>query len=164
MAAFEKTTKKIMSWAYAQQRVAAWKAAGEAVVFTNGCFDILHFGHLHYLAAAADLGQRLVIGLNSTESVRQLKGAHRPIQDAATRAHILAAFHFVDAVVVFSEETPFLLINTLQPDVLVKGGDYAIADIVGADMVLASGGKVEVLPFVEGYSTTNIEQKIKNNT
>jgi D-glycero-beta-D-manno-heptose 1-phosphate adenylyltransferase len=132
-------------------------------VFTNGCFDLLHFGHLHYLAAARDLGERLVIGLNSAASVSRLKGKHRPINDELTRQHTLAALAFVDAVVVFEEDTPLNLIQIVQPDILVKGGDWSADQIVGAEVVLSKGGQVLSLPFIAGYSTTNIEQKILNS-
>ena len=133
------------------------------LVFTNGCFDLLHYGHLHYLAQARDLGHRLVLGLNSAGSVCRLKGPHRPINDELTRTWQMAALTFIDAVVVFEEDTPWELLQVLQPDILVKGGDYAPETIVGADIVLARGGKVLTLPFIEGYSTTAIEQKIKNS-
>ncbi len=152
--------QKIQSREQAAATVAEWQAAGERVVFTNGCFDILHYGHLHYLADARDLGQRLVVGLNSAASVRRLKGPTRPINDEATRTHLLAALAVVDVVVVFEEDTPYELIRAVQPDVLVKGGDWKPEQIVGADLVLARGGEVLSLPFIEGYSTTSIEQKI----
>ncbi len=141
--------------------VEQWKAEGSTVVFTNGCFDLLHYGHLHYLAAARDLGHRLVVGLNSAASVRRLKGAHRPLNDEMTRQHLLAALVFVDAVVVFEEDTPLVLIERVKPHILVKGGDYALHQIVGADIVLTQGGRVLSLPFIEGYSTSQLEQKIK---
>ena len=160
---FEATTKKIMSWTFAQSTVRAWQAEGKKVVFTNGCFDLLHFGHIHYLCAARDLGDKLVLGLNNEESVRRLKGEHRPIQDEVTRAHALAAMHFVDAVVFFAEDTPWELISVLRPNVLVKGGDYEKTKIVGAEMVESYGGNVEVIPFVEGYSTSRLEEKIINS-
>ena len=152
--------QKIQSRERAAVTVAEWQAAGERVVFTNGCFDILHYGHLHYLADAPGLEQRLVVGLNSAASVRRLKGPTRPINDEATRTHLLAALAVVDAVVVFEEDTPYELIRAVQPDVLVKGGDWKPEQIVGADLVLARGGEVLSLPFIEGYSTTSIEQKI----
>lgn len=139
-----------------------WRLKGEKVVFTNGCFDLLHYGHLHYLAQARDLGDRLVIGLNSAGSVRRLKGPNRPINDELTRTHTLAALAMVDAVVVFEEDTPINLIRHVHPDILVKGGDWKPEQIVGSDVVLANGGKVFSLPYIEGYSTTNIEQKILN--
>ncbi len=144
-----------------QQQVQAWRKAGERVVFTNGCFDILHYGHVDYLARAAGLGDRLVVGLNSDASVSRLKGAHRPIQDEQSRLHVMAALGFVDAVTLFEEDTPLELIRLLMPDVLVKGGDWRPEQIVGADLVLAAGGEVHSLPFIEGYSTTAIENKIK---
>ena len=130
-------------------------------VFTNGCFDLLHYGHVDYLARARDLGDKLIVGLNSDESVRRLKGAHRPIQDEKSRQYLLASLFFVDLIVLFSEDTPYQLIEALQPKLLVKGGDYLPEQIVGADLVKKSGGKVIVLPFVEGYSTTKIEEKIR---
>ncbi|MCC6412474.1 MAG: D-glycero-beta-D-manno-heptose 1-phosphate adenylyltransferase [Saprospiraceae bacterium] len=160
MKIFENIAQKIHTRASAAEVVKQWHEAGETVVFTNGCFDLLHFGHLHYLADARDLGQRLVIGLNSSASVSRLKGPHRPINDETSRAHMLAALEMVDAVVVFDENTPLELIRAVEPDVLVKGGDWAVEQIVGSDLVLARGGRVFSLPFVPGYSTTNIEQKI----
>lgn len=160
MAAFDQIEQKIQLRAQAAKTVAQWRAAGETVVFTNGCFDLLHYGHLHYLSDARDLGQRLVVGMNSGDSVRRLKGPARPINDEATRTHLLAALEIVDLVIVFEEDTPLALIQAVQPDVLVKGGDWRPEQIVGSDLVLAQGGKVFSLPFVEGYSTTNIEQKI----
>ena len=158
---FETISKKIQSREQIGQTVGRWKAEGLRVVFTNGCFDILHYGHIHYLAQARDLGDRLVIGMNSGDSVRRLKGPGRPINDEATRLHLLAALSMVDAVVVFDEDTPYELIGLIVPDVLVKGGDWAPESIVGSDIVLGHGGTVKSLPFVEGYSTTRIEQKIK---
>jgi rfaE bifunctional protein nucleotidyltransferase chain/domain len=158
----EKIQAKILSWEQAQKKTAAWKANKERIVFTNGCFDLLHFGHLHYLAEARELGDRLVIGLNSEDSVRRLKGPNRPINDEKTREFQLASLEFVDAVVVFEQDTPIDLIKLLQPDILVKGGDWKASQIVGSDVVLSNGGTVKNLPFIEGYSTTLIEQKIKN--
>ena len=154
---------KIHGWESAQAIVQLWQQQGETVVFTNGCFDLLHYGHLHYLAQARDLGHRLVLGLNSAGSVCRLKGPHRPINDELTRIWQMASLAFIDAVVVFEEDTPWELLRVLQPDILVKGGDYAPEAIVGADIVMARGGKVLTLPFIEGYSTTAIEQKIKNS-
>ncbi len=160
MSSFFKIESKIQPPAQLTTTLAQWRAAGEKVVFTNGCFDLLHYGHLHYLSQARDLGDRLVIGLNSAASVRRLKGPNRPINDELTRTHLLAALEVVDAVVVFEEDTPLLLIELVQPDFLVKGGDWQPAQIVGSAGVLANGGQVRSLPFVTGYSTTNIEQKI----
>ena len=160
---FKKIQAKIQSWETIQHTVEQWKKAGDKVVFTNGCFDILHFGHIHYLAEASELGQRLVIGLNSAASVKRLKGEHRPINDEATRQHLLAALAFVDAVVVFEEDTPLELIKIILPDVIVKGGDWKPEQIVGSDIVLANGGAVKSLTFKEGYSTTSIEEKIRRS-
>lgn len=154
-------SKKIFDWAALQQRINTWRAAGEHIVLTNGCFDILHYGHVDYLARAAQLGDRLVVALNSDASVSRLKGAHRPIQSQQSRLHVMAALGFVDAVTLFEEDSPLELIRLLMPDVLVKGGDWPPEQIVGAAEVLAAGGKVVSLPFVEGFSTTAIEQKIK---
>lgn len=149
-----------MPAARAAAQIESWKQQGETVVFTNGCFDILHYGHIHYLAEAAQLGQHLVVALNAAASVRKLKGPHRPINDDLTRLHMMAALGFVSLVTTFEEDTPLELISQLQPDVLVKGGDWAPDQIVGSEVVLASGGAVYSLPYVKGYSTTNIEQKI----
>jgi len=143
--------------------ISAWKSEGEVIVFTNGCFDLIHRGHIDYLSKARALGSRLVIGLNSDASVRRIKGSGRPLQDETSRALILAAMFFVDAVVFFDEDTPYALIKTVQPDVLVKGSDYLAEEIVGYDIVTASGGRVETLDYLEGYSTTAIEQRIRNN-
>ena len=139
-----------------------WQAGGKTVVFTNGCFDLLHYGHIYYLADAKKLGDKLIVGLNSAASVRRLKGEHRPINDELTRLYLLAALEMVDAVVVFESDTPLDLICLISPDVLVKGGDWRIEQIVGSEFVLKNGGKVMSLPFVEGYSTTNIEAKIRS--
>lgn len=130
------------------------------VVFTNGCFDLVHQGHIDYLSKARDLGDVLVVGLNTDASVRRLKGPRRPINDEYSRALLLASMLFVDYVVLFGEDTPYELIKTLQPDILVKGSDYRPEDIVGYDIVMAKGGRVETLDFLPGFSTTAIEQKI----
>lgn len=158
---FEKIQAKIKTRVTAKEAVRQWQGAGGKVVFTNGCFDLLHLGHIHYLAQAKDLGTHLIIGVNSDQSVSQLKGPQRPIKDEQTRLHLLAALACVDAVVLFTEETPLELIGNLLPDVLVKGGDWALDSIVGADIVLANGGAVHSLPFVEGFSTTNYVDKIR---
>ena len=139
--------------------VAAWRAAGRRVVFTNGCFDLLHLGHVDYLEQARHLGGALVVGLNTDASVGSLKPG-RPIQDETARARILAALAFVDAVVLFGEPTPLALIELVQPDVLVKGDDYAVRDIVGHELVLARGGEVRTVPLVAGYSTSRIVARI----
>lgn len=143
-----------------QIQVQKWRVAQKKITFTNGCFDLLHYGHIHYLAQAADLADYLIAGLNSDASVKQLKGAHRPIKDEKNRAYILAALMFVDAVIIFEEDTPYRLIEAIQPDILVKGGDWQPEQIVGADIVQTRGGQVLSLPFIEGYSTTFLENKI----
>ncbi len=138
-----------------------WHYMGLKVVFTNGCFDILHLGHIDYLARAASLGGKLVVGLNTDSSVSRIKGSSRPVQDEKSRAHLMASLQFVDAVVLFDEDTPFELISYLKPDILVKGSDYKVDQIVGADVVINNGGKVETMDFVPGYSTSSIIEKIK---
>lgn len=138
-----------------------WRLLDKRVVFTNGCFDLLHLGHIDYLSKAADLGDKLVIGLNSDASTSSLKGPGRPITDEKSRSTLLAALSFVDAVILFDEPTPFELIKWVQPDVLVKGADYTIDQIVGADLVLKSGGEVKSIEFLPGYSTSLIEKKIR---
>ena len=158
----ERFQSKILNWVAAESQVFEWQSNGDKVVFTNGCFDLLHYGHIHYLAEARALGNRLIIGLNSAASVSRLKGTHRPINDEKTRLFQLAAMEFVDGIVVFEEDTPYNLIQFLQPDILVKGGDWKPEQIVGADIVLKKGGMVKSLAFIKGYSTTKIEQKIKN--
>lgn len=138
------------------------RLTGKKVVFTNGCFDILHNGHVEYLTQARDLGGILVVGLNTDASVRmQGKGNDRPINNENNRANVLAALACVDVITFFGEETPLELIKKVQPDVLVKGGDYVPEKIVGYDVVKARGGNVLTIPFVEGYSTTSLVQKLK---
>jgi rfaE bifunctional protein nucleotidyltransferase chain/domain len=137
-----------------------WKMLSKKVVFTNGCFDIIHRGHNTYLLEAAAFGNKLIVAVNSDESVRKLKSNNRPIVDEYSRAFNLACHTYIDAVILFDEDTPLNLINEFQPDVLIKGGDYTIETIVGAQEVLSYGGQVEIIPFLEGYSTTNIIDKI----
>ncbi|MAO87172.1 MAG: D-glycero-beta-D-manno-heptose 1-phosphate adenylyltransferase [Candidatus Marinimicrobia bacterium] len=144
----------------AAELVSTWQSAGDKVIFTNGCFDLLHRGHIEYLLSAAALGDKLIIGLNSDDSVKKLKGNGRPLQSAVDRTAILQALTVVDTVVVFDEETPAELIAELQPDVLVKGGDYQEEDIVGRESVLAKGGEIKIIPYVEGASTSNIISSI----
>jgi rfaE bifunctional protein nucleotidyltransferase chain/domain len=142
---------------------AVWNLKGEKVVFTNGCFDIVHRGHVEYLAQARALGSVLVAGLNSDSSVRRLKGSSRPLQDERTRAMVLASLQFVSHVILFDEDTPYELIKEVQPDILVKGADYKPEDIVGYDIVKAKGGKVVTIPLVKGYSTSSVAAKMKNS-
>jgi D-beta-D-heptose 7-phosphate kinase/D-beta-D-heptose 1-phosphate adenosyltransferase len=153
---------KITSKESLGKTIAAKRLYGHQIVFTNGCFDLLHPGHLRYLAQARDLGNFLIVGLNSDASVKQLKGPKRPIQNEKIRAEFLAALHIVDAVVIFEEDTPIELIKHLKPDILVKGGDYTPETVVGADIILSNGGRVEIIPFEEGFSTTDLITQIKN--
>ncbi|MFZ4548273.1 MAG: D-glycero-beta-D-manno-heptose 1-phosphate adenylyltransferase [Bacteroidales bacterium] len=143
-----------------QRMLTISKFQGKKIVFTNGCFDILHLGHIDYLSKAADLGDMLIIGLNSDLSVSSIKGKNRPLQDEISRATVLASLGFVDAVVLFGEDTPYDLINTVQPDILVKGADYKPEEIVGYDIVKKKGGEIATLSFLVGYSTTAIEKRI----
>lgn len=139
-----------------------WRQSGNTIVFTNGCFDLVHRGHIDSLAKAAEWGDRLIVGLNSDVSVRLLKGENRPLVDQQSRAVLLASMLMVDAVVMFDEETPYQMIQQILPDVLVKGSEYEIEEIAGYDIVLASGGKVIRVELTEGFSTSEIIQKIKN--
>jgi len=152
--------KKIVDRENLQHVLSFWRFKNYKIVFTNGCFDILHRGHIEYLAKAASLGDVLFLGLNSDVSVRQIKGASRPIQDENSRALILASLQFINLVVLFSEDTPYELIKIVQPDILVKGADYKPEDIVGYDIVKAKGGEVVTIPFVDGYSTTGILARV----
>ncbi len=156
------TDKRIMDLVSVQRLCNIWRMKGDRIVFTNGCFDILHRGHVEYLQEAAAMGDRLVIGLNSDSSVkRQNKGPERPLNDELSRAKVLAALRLVDAVVVFDQDTPLELIQAVGPDVLVKGGDWTEDRIVGADLVKARGGEVRSLKLVEGFSTTALVEKIR---
>ena len=151
---------KILSAQAAAHQVRSWQSAGKTVVFTNGCFDLLHPGHIHILHQAKALGDKLVVGLNSDASVRRLKGPSRPILSERDRAALLSALEDVDAVVLFSEDTPIELITLLKPDILVKGDDYRIDQVVGRDVVTSYGGKVMLVPLLQGYSTTGIANRI----
>jgi rfaE bifunctional protein nucleotidyltransferase chain/domain len=156
MTTLEVTQSKIFDRQILSQRIAMWRFQNKKVVFTNGCFDILHRGHIEYLSKARDLGDVLVVGLNTDSSVKRIKGENRPVQDEASRAQILASLRFVEAVILFDEDTPFELISMIKPDVLVKGGDYTEETIVGADIVKANGGQVVTIPLTAGYSTSRI--------
>lgn len=152
--------EKILSFESVQRRVAEWRHAGETVVFTNGCFDLLHVGHIALLEDCRRFGSKLVLGLNADASVGRLKGPTRPIVGERERAKVMAALASVDAVVLFEEDTPLELIRVLKPDVLVKGGDYTVETVVGHEEVVANGGRVEIVPTVEGFSTTKIVKKL----
>ena len=143
-----------------RKQIAVWRFMNQKIIFTNGCFDILHLGHVEYLSKAKDLGGKLVIGLNSDRSVRNLKGPGRPVMDEKTRSIVLASFVFVDAVVLFDEDTPAGLIGFIQPDYLVKGNDYKPEEIAGHEIVEAGGGKVVTIDLTPGYSTTSVVNRI----
>jgi rfaE bifunctional protein nucleotidyltransferase chain/domain len=145
-----------------RQRLQSWQHKGERVVFTNGVFDLIHIGHLTYLAKAAGLGNKLIVGLNADSSVKRIKGENRPVNDQNSRAALLASLFFVDAVVIFNEDDPLHLITKLKPDILVKGADYSVDSIVGAKEIMANGGEVKTIDFVSGYSSTSIIEKIRN--
>ncbi|MEQ6121176.1 D-glycero-beta-D-manno-heptose 1-phosphate adenylyltransferase [Reichenbachiella sp. MALMAid0571] len=154
------TENKISTPQQALEKINVWKSEGVPIIFTNGCFDILHVGHVDYLQKAKNIGGKLVIGVNTDKSVRRIKGDNRPIVDENARMRVLASLEFVDCVTWFEEDTPLELISCLLPDVLVKGNDYSIDNIVGADIVMEHGGRVDTISLVEGYSTSNIVDKI----
>lgn len=156
------TSQKILSQEVLAKQVKAWQAQGEKVVFTNGCFDIVHLGHIDYLEKARTLGEKLVVGINTDASVKRLKGKNRPIINEYARCRMIAAFAFVDAVCLFDEDTPKSLIEKISPDILTKGSDYTPENIVGADFVVARGGEVKTIDLVEGVSTSKIIDKIKS--
>jgi len=161
MTTLEVTEAKILTPEILKQRVAMWKFQNRRIVFTNGCFDILHRGHIEYLSSARDLGDILIIGLNTDDSVRRIKGDSRPVQDEETRARVLGSLRFVECITLFNEDTPYELIKLVQPDILVKGGDYTEDQIVGADIVKANGGQVVTIPLTPGHSTTGLIEKIR---
>lgn len=159
----ESIKNKVQSTSEAIQTLQQWRTQNCKIVFTNGCFDIIHLGHIDYLAKAASFGDKLVIGVNTDASVSLIKGPARPINDQISRAMILASFSFVSLVIFFDEPTPYELIKMVQPDVLVKGADYKIEEIVGYDIVKAKGGMILTVDYLPGYSTSGIEQRILNN-
>ena len=154
---------KITDISSLKRKLAAWRFQDKKIVFTNGVFDLLHTGHITYLTKAAQLGEKLIIGLNADASVKRLKGSDRPVNNENSRALLLAALFFVDAIVLFDDDTPLDLITQLMPDILVKGADYTIDNIVGAKEVIANGGEVKTIDFVDGFSSTSIIQKIKGH-
>ena len=155
-----RVSSKIIKREYLQSLLTYWRLKDNKVVFTNGCFDLLHKGHIEYLSSAADNGDMLIVGLNSDDSVKRIKGEKRPIQDESSRALTLASLKMVKAVVLFEEDTPYNLISEIKPDVLVKGADYKEEEIVGADIVKKNEGEIITVPLTEGYSTSNIIDKI----
>ena len=152
---------KILSQPALKRRLASLRRSGKRIVFTNGCFDLIHPGHIRYLRAARRLGDVLVAALNSDDSVRRLKGPGRPLIPQRDRCEVVAALEMVDYVTVFDDDTPYALIKNLQPDVLVKGGDWQPDEIVGADVVRARGGVVRSLPYARGYSTTALVKRVQ---
>ena len=153
--------EKVMTEAHLKQYLKIWRMYGHQIVFTNGCFDLIHQGHLSLLCQAKDFGGKLVIGLNSDASIKKIKGENRPINDQNSRAILLSCLQLVDAVILFDDETPLSLIQLIEPDVLVKGGDYTSENIVGSKEVLKNGGRVKIIPVLEGFSSTAIIQRIE---
>ena len=154
--------QKILTLPQLLQRIAQWKVLEKTVVFTNGVFDILHAGHIFSLSQAAKEGDYLIVGINSDDSVKRLKGPARPVNQQDSRALVIASLLMVDAAIIFEEDTPLQLINSIEPDVLVKGGDYTIEQIVGAKEVIVKGGRVVINPVIEGFSTSSIIEKLKS--
>ena len=163
MEKIDRVREKIMDWDQIRKNCAVWKFRGKKIVFTNGCFDLLHLGHIEYLSKAAQLGGAIVVGLNTDESVRRIKGPGRPICDQNSRAMVLASLFFIDAVVLFDEETPYELIKLICPDILVKGKDYKTEEIIGYDILKEYGGEILTIDLTPGYSTTAIEEKIRRS-
>ena len=159
----ERIHTKIFDRKKLENQLAIWRFQSKKIVFTNGCFDLLHLGHIDYLSKAKDLGDVLIIGVNTDNSVRRLKGATRPITDENSRSVIIASLQFVSAVVLFDEDTPYQLIKQVQPDILVKGSDYKSEDIVGYDIVKANGGEIVTIDYLDGYSTSFVIEKVKSS-
>jgi rfaE bifunctional protein nucleotidyltransferase chain/domain len=156
-------SKKVFDLPSAVRQLKEWQSKSEKIVFTNGVFDLIHIGHLSYLAEAANLGNKLIIGLNSDNSVNRIKGPDRPVNDQKSRAALLACLCFVDMVIIFDDNTPTNLITNILPDVLVKGADYTLENIAGANEVIANGGEVKTIKFIEGYSSSLIIEKINRH-
>ncbi len=157
---FEIIKSKIVTKETLKNLLNIWKFKDNKIVFTNGCFDLIHRGHIEYLAKAANLGDILIIGVNTDKSTKKLKGNKRPLQDEYSRALILSSLHFVNNVILFDEDTPYELIKFIQPDILVKGSNYKAEEIIGSDIVKAKGGEIITIDFIEGFSTTNIIKDI----
>ena len=161
-----KSLKKINNKIFLEKdlriKLDSWRQKGEKIVFTNGCFDLIHLGHIEVLARSADLGDRLIIGVNTDKSIKNIKGQNRPIIEEDSRVKQLAALEFVDAVILFNESTPNKIINHIKPDIITKGGDYKTKEVVGYETVIENNGRVVIIPLTQGYSTTSILNKIKN--
>jgi len=163
MKKLEVVRQKIITRENISQIIALWRFRSYKVVFTNGCFDILHRGHIEYLAKASSFGDVMIVGLNSDKSVKSIKGSNRPVQDEFTRSLVLASLQFVDKVVLFDEDTPYELIKLIQPDILAKGADYLPEQIVGYDIVKAKGGEIVTIELTQGHSTTGIINKLNHS-
>ena len=161
--ALNKINNKIFDLELLMKKIEKWRSENKKIVFTNGCFDLIHLGHIEILARSSDFGDKLIIGVNSDLSIKKLKGENRPIIQQSSRIRQLSALEFVDAVVLFDEETPIKLIETIKPDVITKGGDYTAKNIVGNEVVSKKNGEVVIIPLTRGYSTTSILNKIKND-
>ena len=161
--ALEKINDKIFGLEFLMRNIDQWKNENKKIVFTNGCFDLIHLGHIELLARSSDLGDVLIIGVNSDSSIQKLKGENRPIIEEDSRVKQLAALEFVDAIVLFHEDTPQKLIEKIKPDVITKGGDYKAENVVGNEVVTQKNGQVVIIPLTQGYSTTSILEKIKDD-
>lgn len=161
--ALKKINDKIFDLQLLMNNIETWRSEKKKIVFTNGCFDLIHLGHIEILARSSDFGDKLIIGVNSDLSIKKLKGKNRPITKESSRIKQLSALEFVDAVVLFDEETPLKLIKTIKPDVITKGGDYTVKNVVGNEVVSQKNGEVVIIPLTQGYSTTSILNKIKND-
>ena len=161
--ALERVKNKIFNKNNLLEKLQIWRDANKKIVFTNGCFDLIHLGHIEVLARSADLGDILIIGVNTDSSIKELKGNNRPIIEENSRAQQLASLEFVDAVILFNEQTPLELIKVIKPNVITKGGDYNSEQVVGNEIAVKNEGEVIIIPFTQGYSTTSILDKIKND-
>ena len=161
--ALERVKNKIFNKNNLLEKLEIWRSANKKIVFTNGCFDLIHLGHIEVLARSADLGDILIIGVNTDSSIKELKGNNRPIIEEDSRAQQLASLEFVDAVILFNEQTPLELIKLIKPNVITKGGDYNSEQVVGNEIAIKNEGEVIIIPLTQGYSTTSILDKIKND-
>ena len=161
--ALERVKNKIFNKNNLLEKLQIWRGANKKIVFTNGCFDLIHLGHIEVLARSADLGDILIIGVNTDSSIKELKGNNRPIIEENSRAQQLASLEFVDAVILFNEQTPLELIKVIKPNVITKGGDYNPEQVVGNEIAVKNEGEVIIIPLTQGYSTTSILDKIKND-
>ncbi|MCK4661971.1 MAG: D-glycero-beta-D-manno-heptose 1-phosphate adenylyltransferase [Bacteroidales bacterium] len=159
-----KINSKIISWESLKKEIEVIKRNKKKIVFTNGCFDLIHRGHIKYLAEASDFGDVFIIGLNTDKSINRIKGNKRPIKDELTRALLLASFMFVDFVVLFDQDTPYELIKLIKPDILIKGSDYNVNEIVGGDIIIENGGQIKTIEFLKAYSSTKLINKIINTS